>query len=80
MPIEKQKRRGRYYLSRVLKGGRLDSPGVIAALKAAVDVEMYSHGWTITDFQTGHFSDGKEYIFAFLTKYDSSGIVKCYRP
>ena len=69
-------RRGRYYLGRVVKLGRLDLEKLIAALKTPRSIQIGDYSWTITDTQFVPSSKSPKYIFGHLTKFQPQGIVR----
>lgn len=73
--MARQPRRGRYYVSRVHKSGRVTDESIISALKQPSETFSRLHGWTFIDVQEGQFEDGIPYIFGLLAKYDPAGVV-----
>lgn len=67
-------RRGRYYMSRVIKIGTLDQDRLQHALLNAPVIEIGKFDWTITDVVDGRKSNAP-YIFGNLAKYAKEGEV-----
>lgn len=68
-------RRGRYYLSRVIKLGELNQQKLIEAIINAPTVPIGQYEWTITDV-IDQRSYGKPFIYGNLVKYSKEGKVK----
>lgn len=66
-------RRGRYYLGRVIKTGRLDDAMLIQALQDPATVRSGSYSWTFSNFRT--FGDPPEFVYAKLAKFEPVGEV-----
>ncbi|MDD5302756.1 MAG: hypothetical protein PHS14_06555, partial [Elusimicrobia bacterium] len=69
-------RRGRYYLGRVVKLGRLDVEKLIAALNTPHSIQTGDYSWTITDTQFVPSGKRPKYIFGKLTKFQRQGVVR----
>ncbi len=67
-------RRGRYYLGRVIKLGRLDQDMVMNAIAEAPTVTVGKYAWTITDI-TDRRKDALPYVFGRLSKFSKEGHV-----
>jgi len=67
-------RRGRYYLGRVLKLGRLDQDRLMGAIRHSSIVSVRDYTWTITDVKEGEIEQ-QNYIFGKLSKYSQEGHV-----
>lgn len=67
-------RRGRYYLGRVLKLGRLDKNLLINAIFRPAIITAKDYRWTITDVSEDVI-DGTYYVFGKLSKYTLEGHV-----
>lgn len=67
-------RRGRYYLGRVLKLGRLDQDRLMGAIRHSSIVSVRDYTWTITDVKEGEIKQ-QNYIFGKLSKYSQEGHV-----
>jgi hypothetical protein len=72
----RRKRRGRYYLARVRKGGLLTDEKLREALVQSAAVVIGTDGWTFTDVSEGRVESGEEYIFGYLTRYEPRGVVR----
>lgn len=68
-------RRGRYYMSRVIKLGELNQEKLIDAIKEAPIVAIGQFEWTITDV-VDRRSNSIPFIFGNLVKYSKEGTVK----
>lgn len=68
-------KRGRYYLSRVIKLGELDQTRLLDAIAKAPVVPVGAFAWTITDV-TDFRSARLPYIFGNLAKFSRQGTVK----
>ena len=69
-----QKRKGRYFIGRIHKGGVLTSADVIAAIRNPTVVVKGKYSWTITQIHEGVVGDSS-YIAGTLTKYEDHGEV-----
>jgi hypothetical protein len=69
------KRRGRYFISRVIKLGQLNQLRLIETLLNAPVVPIRNHEWTITDV-TSRLSGRNQFVFGNLAKYSRRGTVK----
>lgn len=67
-------KRGRFYLGRVVKLGRLDQAKLIEAIGSSAIVNVGKFTWTITDVERGDSSDAP-FIFGKLAKYSQEGHV-----
>lgn len=76
MPIKRRKRRGRYYLARVRKGGLLTDEKLKDVLLTTAGVVIGADGWTFTDVVAGKLEGGQDYIFGYLTRYEPRGVVR----
>jgi hypothetical protein len=72
----RRKRRGRYYLARVRKGGLLTDEKLRDALLKTTGVVIGADGWTFTDVVAGRLETGEEYVFGYLTRYEPRGVVR----
>lgn len=63
------RKRGRYYLGRIIKLGNFTQDKLLAALEKPTAVEAGAHNWTITGFK--EFKEGEKvrYVFGCLNKY-----------
>lgn len=68
-------KRGRYYLSRVIKLGELNQALLLDAIAKAPAVPIGEFVWTITDVQD-HRSATSPYVFGNLAKFSRQGTVK----
>lgn len=69
------RRRGRYFLGRVIKLGELTQEKLMETMLNAPIVEVGLFDWTITDVEDGRYSD-IPYVFGKLSKYAKDGHVK----
>lgn len=65
-------RNGIFYLSRVVKGGRLSPERFLEVLAKPKPIFAGDHGWTITDYQA---SEDGTWHFGKLTKYKPEGAI-----
>lgn len=72
-------RRGRYYLSRVVKTGQLDQEGLRAAITDAPTIAVADALWTITDVVDESFSE-RPFLFGRLSKYAPEGALTVVDP
>jgi len=75
MARQKRKRRGRYYLARVRKGGLITETAFRAALLRPSSVILGDYAWTFTDLVSGRVETGEDFVFGKLTRYEPSGVV-----
>lgn len=68
-------KRGRYYLSRVIKLGALDQTRLLDAISKAPVVPIGDFAWTITDV-TDRRRETSPYMFGNLAKFSRHGTVK----
>lgn len=68
-------RKGRYYLSRVVKLGQLNQERLMDAMLNSPIVELGRFDWMITDVIDGR-SEQQPFIFGKLSKYAKNGSVK----
>lgn len=72
-------RKGRFYFSRIVKGGVIDKVGVQAAILNAESVESNRFAWTIVNTQpldtTSYNKKRHRYIGGELAKYDPDAVV-----
>lgn len=68
-------KRGRYYLSRVIKLGELNQSRLLDAIAKAPVVPIGKFVWTITDV-TDHRDAISPYVFGNLAKFSRQGMVK----
>jgi hypothetical protein len=76
MPLNRRKRRGRYYLARIRKGGLLTDEKLQDAFLKTSGVVIGADGWTFTDVVAGNLETGEEYVFGYLTRYEPRGVVR----
>ncbi len=74
------KRRARYYLGRVVRGGTLDSQKFMTALQKPTSILKASFSWTITKCKIYGPKDEPEFIFARLAKYEPEGRIDIVDP
>lgn len=67
--------RGRYYLGRVIKLGRLDQNMLMNAIAEAPTVSIGKFAWTITDIKDNR-NNKTPFIFGRLSKFSREGHVK----
>ncbi len=72
-------RRGRYYLSRVVKHGNLTQETLIAQILNAPVRNVGKYTWAITDIKDG-INETPPYVFGKLTKYSTEGRVTVVDP
>jgi hypothetical protein len=65
-------RQGTFYLSRVIKGGRLRHDQLVHALQEPKGILYRDYGWTFTDYHNG---PDNRWHYAKLTKYRPEGVV-----
>lgn len=70
------KRRGRYYLGRVIKLGRLDVDKLLSALKTPHSIQVGNYSWTISDAQFVPGEKFPKYVYGHLTKFQPEGVVR----
>lgn len=68
-------RKGRYYLGRVVKYGRMDNEKLLNAILNSPIVEIGKFDWTFTDVVDGR-ADKIPFVFGKLSKYAKNGQVK----
>jgi hypothetical protein len=68
-------RKGRYYLSRIVKIGKLDKGKFISALRAPATVRIGRYAWTITDVTLSENIPLPKYVYGTLTKFSPEGTV-----
>lgn len=69
------KRKGRYYLGRVVKSGYLDQEKLLAAIGDPVVIERGQYRWTIVGIEEGDVN-GSPFVFGNLAKYQDTGAVQ----
>ncbi len=69
-------RRGRYYLSRIIKLGQLNQDNLIKAMIRPVSIVTGKYAWTITDVRVIKRNKKVVYVFGKLSKYNPEGTVK----
>lgn len=72
-------RSARFFLSRVLKGGSLETAGILAALRSAVPIESRAFAWTVVDVTEGavtHRGVSHPFLTGKLVKYDPEALVE----
>jgi hypothetical protein len=69
-------RRGRYYLSRIVKLGKLDQAKLIAAIQNPATVSVGKYSWTITDAITTEKDNRIQYLAGALIKFKPEGTVR----
>lgn len=67
--------KGKYYLGRILKMGRLDSATLHQCILNPSVLEKRKFNWTITDVSEGNV-DNTQFLFGKLTKYTQEGHIK----
>jgi len=68
------RKKGTYYIGRVLKLGVLDQIKLLYALKIPATTHYRGNAWTITDFEE-HKNENMHFIFGRLSKYTPEGEV-----
>lgn len=71
-------RKGRYYVGRVVKGGRLTQDSFLSAIKTPAVLSIGKYKWTIVGIVEGNV-DGSPFIFGNLAKYEGTGEVPVIR-
>lgn len=70
------KRRGNYYLSRIIKAGQLNQDTLLDAISASASISVGKYAWTITDVEFFQRAGQVIYAFGKLSKYSLEGTVK----
>ena len=73
-----QKRKGRYYLGRVIKEGQLTQEKLLEGIRHPGVFEKGKYKWTIVGCEEGDV-DGSPYIFGNVAKYEDNGAVPVVR-
>jgi hypothetical protein len=66
-------RKGRYYLGRVIKVGRLDNDLLLEAFERPAVVRRGAYAWTFSNVR--FLGDGPDYVYGKLAKYQPAGEV-----
>lgn len=69
-------RKGRYYLSRVIKSGQLNPETLIRAISRPATIITGKYAWTITNVQIFERDGNIVYVFGKLSKFIPEGVVR----
>lgn len=68
--------KGRFYLSRIIKLGKLDKEKFISALQEPATVQVGKYAWTITDVSVSEDQNNRViYVYGTLSKFSPEGMV-----